>query len=640
MMLVTLLSVMTWITTSLGENRKTYEISRIGASPGLYFERLHTMRLMTADWRVMIFLDTHKLETQFPTDYKRLNETYNYCISLLMANQCDSILRRIYLNGRIEEALALRLELRELLSAIQVPEDFHNPRTIVRRSVPFGFIGSLSHALFGTLTTEDAEYFNSEIDKLYQEQYEITQVIKNQTHIITSKLHKYHEALDRNTKLMNENRIQINQLSAAVKDVYEVLNYTRVTYWLSHYAHSLELSLDQYIKVTEKFLAAIYAARAGEVHGLILDRSKFRRIITDIRNTQTSYDLPIPQGYQGIEELIRLSSIKIGHHNGRLLLVLHLPLVDGVLYHLYRSYSWPMPQKFTRNSTGSSYVHPKFPYLAISNDHRFYFNADELYINSCHRTSYAYLCPLNQPLFEVSSTDACEVSLLLRPTIQVFKHCDVRIRPQHTPFWARLTSTQGWLYSLETPESVQIICSGMKDDLITMEGTGILHLRPGCIAKTTYVTLVGIQHLESKEQYLYQPNLLLNVSELLPQIHKYHDIRPLDTKHVSTPIVEDTMSAVEEKLDEIGRHHRNKRFSTHLLHGGLAISSFLGLGILLYYFRSNVRRVWSLVPCRRWKSRTPPEETNASNEVTRGCSSGTHCSPATASLPCQRAIVD
>ena len=76
MQLVTLLSVMTWMTPIFGENQKTYEISKIDASPGLYFEKLHTMRLMTADWRVTIFLETQKLENQFPMGYERLNETY------------------------------------------------------------------------------------------------------------------------------------------------------------------------------------------------------------------------------------------------------------------------------------------------------------------------------------------------------------------------------------------------------------------------------------------------------------------------------------------------------------------------------------------------------------------------------------
>ena len=163
-----------------------------------------------------------------------------------------------------------------------------------------------------------------------------------------------------------------------------------------------------------------------------------------------------------------------------------------------------------------------------------------------------------------------------------------------------------------------------------MEGTGILQLKQGCIAKTTYVTLIGIQHLESREQYLYQPNLLLNISELLPEIHKYHDIRPLDAKYKNTfTTVEDTMSEVEEKLDEIGRHHRNKKVSTHLLHGGLTMSSILALGILLYYFRTGVGRVRSLLPCRKWKPRTPPEETNASSEVAYGCPLDTQCPPAT-----------
>ena len=186
---------------------------------------------------------------------------------------------------------------------------------------------------------------------------------------------------------------------------------------------------------------------------------------------------------------------------------------------------------------------------------------------------------------------------------------------------------------------MQVICSGMKDELITMEGTGILQLRQGCIAKTTYVTLIGIQHLESQEQYLYQPNLLLNISEILPQIHKYHDVRPLDTKYErASNIVEDTISGIEEKLEEIGRHHRNKRFSNHLLHGGLTLLSIFALGLLLYCTRGIIWRLLSTWNCKRRKPRTPPDAADATEEGGRSCPPKS--SATTSSLPCQRAIVD
>ena len=97
------------------------------------------------------------------------------------------------------------------------------------------------------------------------------------------------------------------------------------------------------------------------------------------------------------------------------------------------------------------------------------------------------------------------------------------------------------------------------------------------------------------------------------------------------------MSEVEEKLDEIGRYHRNKRFSTHLLHGGLTVSSVLALGILLYYLRDSVKRVWLLLPCKRRKLGISLEETHVSSEAARGCPADP---PAATSLPCQRAIVD
>jgi len=56
----------------------------------------------------------------------------------------------------------------------------------------FDFIGEISKTLFGTLTDTDASYYNSELDKLYSDQKNVIQYVKNQTSII-----KRHDSVSR-----------------------------------------------------------------------------------------------------------------------------------------------------------------------------------------------------------------------------------------------------------------------------------------------------------------------------------------------------------------------------------------------------------------------------------------------------------
>ncbi|XP_076545983.1 uncharacterized protein LOC143305633 [Osmia lignaria lignaria] len=410
---------------------------------------------------------------------------------------------------------------------------------------------------------------------------------------------------------------------------------------LSRFVHGIEISLDHYIKTAETYLAVIRAVKSGEVPHELLDRSISRRIISDIRNTQRNFDLPIPPGHQSLKELTGSTTVNAIIYQGRIIIVLQLPLSDGTTYHLYRTYSWPIPQRLGQDTTASGYIQPKSPYLAISNDHRFYFEADESYINNCHKTPYTHLCPLGRPLSEIASSTACEVTLLLRPTTHAFKTCEVRLQPQHTPFWAHLRTMQAWLYSLEKPESVQLICNGMKDDIITIEGTGIFQLRAGCIAKTTHETLIGMQHLESLEQYFYQPNLLLNISEFSPQIHRYKEIKPLTmpskASGVSTPI-DDSLTDIEAKLAEMDTHHRSRNLTTNVLHGGLAYLAILTIAILVYCTRHTTKKIWITKTCQ--KRRTEPENQSTPPEQPPTTTPPSIAQQPLPPLPQQRALVN
>ena len=57
-----------------------------------------------------------------------------------------------------------------------------------KRSIPLGIIGSLSKSLFETMNEDDAEYINSQIDRLFSDQENVTKIIGNQIHITASRI--------------------------------------------------------------------------------------------------------------------------------------------------------------------------------------------------------------------------------------------------------------------------------------------------------------------------------------------------------------------------------------------------------------------------------------------------------------------
>ena len=128
------------------------------------------------------------------------------------------------------------------------------------------------------------------------------------------------------------------------------------------------------------------------------------------------------------------------------------------------------------------------------------------------------MCATEVPRLEVSTAKTCEIQVLMRPSAGVYHSCDVRIRKEHTTFWKRLASQGGWLYSLSESETVHILCSGLSDKIVVLKGVGILHLSANCVERTRSATLTGIRTYDSTDQYVYAPQVNLNVSSIVLEI--------------------------------------------------------------------------------------------------------------------------
>ncbi|CAK9799207.1 Envelope fusion protein [Anthophora plagiata] len=304
--------------------------------------------------------------------------------------------------------------------------------------------------LFGTLDMDDAQYFVSQIDKLHTTEKQLIQLTKNQTHIVMSDLHNVHRLISELVANVKENRAKVNELVSVLNEE-TLLNYTIV---LSQYANSIENSLNHYITASQNFMAIIFAAQQGKLHPSLLSNCKFRAIVNEIHNSATQYEIPIPQEYLRIEEIVKIAPVTWKHKAGKLIFTVHIPLVNRVEYHLYQLHSLPILQNLSDNSNIWAYIHPQYPYLGLSNDHSTYFGTTETFLHTCIEIWHTYLCDLDIPLYEASISESCEISLLLRPQRETLQNCNIRIAPIYGTYWRRLARTRGWLYSIKEPETL------------------------------------------------------------------------------------------------------------------------------------------------------------------------------------------
>ena len=157
-------------------------------------------------------------------------------------------------------------------------------------------------------------------------------------------------------------------------------------------------------------------------------------------------EFPLGLGSLYSEMLTRIAHVDLVWHRGRIIILIHIPLLERTEYNLYRMHPWPVPQE--GKYTGSAHIMPTMPYVAVSTDRRVYFLLDAQYFASYRTANCKYMCATEVPRLEVSTAKACEIQMLMRPSARVYHSCDVRIREEHTTFWKRLSSQGGWLCSL------------------------------------------------------------------------------------------------------------------------------------------------------------------------------------------------
>lgn len=370
--------------------QELYRLTRTDLNPGLYFEKINAIRFHRADWRFILVIDIDKIVAEFPYEAENIKQTHDSCTKFPTTMSCDSLLRVNYLNNMVREVARLQKELTELSMEIKEPEyEQHNlPKAITRRNAPFGFIGSISHALFGTLDGDDAEYINKEIDKIYADQRKITQLVKNQTHIIISDLHRVHKTFDRVAAELKTNRRKISELEMQI-DKQLALNYSLE---MSQYSASVEISLSHYITTTQRFITALNTARNEKLHLSLLSGTNFKTIINEIHNSMVDFELPIPRDHQRIEDLVKISRVNLKYITGKMVVTVQIPLVNRIEYDLYKIHILPIPQHLNNSfgnvdssnrTTISAFILTEFPYLGISTDHSKFFGSDKTLIDSC-----------------------------------------------------------------------------------------------------------------------------------------------------------------------------------------------------------------------------------------------------------------
>lgn len=171
-------------------------------------------------------------------------------------------------------------------------------------------IGSLSKLLFGTLDENDLILINANIDKLFENQNNLTHIIHNQTLMFKEILQDSHfieltEQLSRHTKKLNQ----------AV--IGEILDQNLLM---------LEILITELTNKISDFYYMIVLGKKGIIDTALIDTNKFM----ESYNKLTEKNSIVINKNMKFQEIIDSSRLGTATKNNTLIYIIVIPVLDGI----------------------------------------------------------------------------------------------------------------------------------------------------------------------------------------------------------------------------------------------------------------------------------------------------------------------
>ena len=163
-------------------------------------------------------------------------------------------------------------------------------------------------------------------------------------------------------------------------------------------------------------------------------------------------------------------------------------------------------------------IQSKGVYIFVTSNPPGYFLTDEAYLQKCQTHEAIHLCRPEYPIMEEGDKLHCDHSLLTNPTKSAIQACNIALHDDTTPYWKRSETTGEWLYSMAGLFNINIVCDGVRQAKIQLNGTGILSLKSECVAQTSDITLLGTSMTEVSETFIYNFDYPLNFSYFYKEI--------------------------------------------------------------------------------------------------------------------------
>lgn len=389
-------------------------------------------------------------------------------------------------------------------------------------------VGSAFKTIFGTLDEDDAERYNDAINSVKINDKHMSELLKQQIQVVQSTITNFNSSItsfERNRVIFDTNFQKLSNMTKTLKssifnlELKQVLeeHFALFILLVTELQHELNLLTD-----------SIIFAHSNSIHPSVISPNQYiEELQKSVPSLPPSLTYALPINIKNSHELIKLTTIKCFINQDRIMFIISNPLVEEIMYSIYKLIPLPVKQAKTNNYI---FILPSTKYIATDHTKNFYFFIEPF--NHCQHLNSLMLCINNEPIYSSHIKPICETELLF-PITQIPRNCDHRIIPNLLDIWHKLDNKNQWIYVLYKETDVTINCrspdKGYTLSHLILKDTGIIKLNLDCKLYTSSTTLVAqTTHLESQVKAII-PNMTIDDNICCEKINKLN----LTKMHIS-----------------------------------------------------------------------------------------------------------
>lgn len=440
------------------------------------------------------------------------------CMSKLAENDKD---KHICVST-VEELEAKALEVRQTQEKIYAFD--HEER---KKRAPLEIIGTLANSLFGILSREDADKYNTLIDETRAKSARNLNLISEQTSIIEATVNIFNETSSQfKERLANLEEIFATAMNADPGTVWQhIKSWTRdgeqetkwnKKAWELQFNSIINLAiihLDKYEKTSTRILQTLSNLMEGNLFPFITKKQLAHNLEEIGKQLSKEEALPINPFTDSPFRLLQIGKLHSVLRQNRILTELTVPILQTTQYTLLKIIPLPFGEEQTR------IISVQADMLLTDRSHQQIIPITEQEYKDCRQLNRNNIvCKQNEQIL-TDKNQECELMLLNNPQGTVMpSNCITKQIPTRN-YFIHLHRLNTYFCKIVEPISIQLICRNFSE-YHTIKANGFLEIQPGCEIKT---------------------------DEFILKAHKSNQLQTEETKYIAVKRGGKTENETEEK---------------------------------------------------------------------------------------------